>query len=252
MSNTLICIPARYGSTRFPGKPLVSILGKPMLWHVWQACVNALNETQVVIATDHSDIASTMRSYGAKVVLTDPDLPNGTQRCFAAWQTLAKDHPNISYVINVQGDEPALDSEHLTRFIREGLALGTPIFTPRVAMENEPDMWLSPHVVKVVSDLQNRALYFSRSPIPAQTKRPHPSLWYRHLGIYGFHAEIIPTLLDVPATPLSESEQLEQLTWLEMGMSIGLVTLPPSGPAVDVPEDVEKVEKWLQMNLFNQ
>lgn len=248
MSNTIICIPARFGSTRFPGKPLVSILGKPMLWHVWHACIQVVEQAQVIIATDHPTIADTMTSYGAKVVMTDAHLPNGTLRCFSAWQSIQKDYPHITSLINVQGDEPALDPNHLKQFIREGTALNTPVFTPRVKMQGENDLWQSPHVVKVVADEKNHALYFSRSPIPAQ-ERSNQHLWYRHLGLYGFQIQDIPSLEACPLGVLAATEQLEQLSWLEAGFSIGLVSLPPSGPAVDVPEDVRAVEQWMSRTL---
>jgi 3-deoxy-manno-octulosonate cytidylyltransferase (CMP-KDO synthetase) len=222
-----------------------------MLWHVWQACITALDQAHVLIATDHPVIADTMRAYGAKVVLTDANLPNGTQRCFAAWQSVSAQCPNVAHLINVQGDEPALNPEHLQQFIAEGQKLNTSIFTPRVKMQGQQELWQSPHVVKVVADHHHHALYFSRSPIPAQEISANSLEWHRHLGLYGFQISLLPRLMEMSSNGLSQLEQLEQLSWLEAGIPIGLVTLPPSGPAVDIPEDVMAVETWMKAQKTN-
>ncbi len=231
-------IPARYGSTRFPGKLLVKILGKPMIQWVLEGALESRHLDKVVLATDHEGIAAVARRLGVQVVMTPPDLPSGTDRVYHA---VKEEPPDL--VVNIQGDEPLIRGHHVDAVVR--LLQDPPPTQMATLVYPNPDPE-GPDRVKVVMDLQGFALYFSRSPIPYhRTQDPYPSYWI-HIGIYGYRWEALTRLVTTPPTPLETIEGLEQLRALQMQMKIKVgVTEDPCIP-VDRPEDVMRVEQRLR------
>jgi 3-deoxy-manno-octulosonate cytidylyltransferase (CMP-KDO synthetase) len=246
-------IPARYGSTRLPGKPLSDIHGKPMIQWVHERVRNARSVDRIVVATDDERIASTVRGFGGEAVLTARDHPTGTDRLAEAARTL-----EASIVVNVQGDEPMLDPRGIdaaVNALRAGPAV--PMSTLSLALRDVDEM-LAPTVVKVVTDSEGNALYFSRSPIPHVRQNPSADarasaaaaiatgLARKHVGVYAFRREALERFASLPATALEEAEGLEQLRALYHGMKIRVVPKEgESGVAVDTPDDLERVRALL-------
>src|SRR5437762_7322474 len=241
MSRNVVIIPARWGSTPFPGKPLHEIAGKPLLRHVWERCRSARKIESTIIATDDMRIAEAAFAWGAEVALTSPKHHSGTDRI----AEVAKRTKDFSLIINVQGDEPLVDSQLLNRIVsalqqnRE-----IPIVTAAHPFENSRDA-LSPHQVKVVIDLAGNALYFSRAPIPP-TKSSGPSLFLRHQGIYGFRRAMLLQFVKWKPTPLAQAESLEQLRALENGVRVNVLVTKHGSPGVDTPADAEAVAASLR------
>ncbi len=243
-------IPARWASTRFPGKPLFPILGKPLIQHVWQRCLRAKSLSQVIIATDDMRIAEAAFDFGAEVSLTSPKHPSGTDRVA---QVAAK-LPHSRHIINVQGDEPALEPrliDQLVQALRREPALT--MVTAASSFDAAADV-LSPHNVKVVTTLDGKALYFSRSVIPFARDNSKLStfnapplssqpLW--HIGIYGYRRDFLMQFVRWKPTPLERCEKLEQLRALEHGASIQVIRTRHRAFGVDTPEDVPRVEASL-------
>jgi len=235
ISKAVGIIPARWDSTRFPGKPLHPIAGKPLLEHVWDRCIRAKNLDLVVIATDDMRIASAAFDWGAEVALTSPKHRTG---------------------INIQGDEPLIDP-HLIDKLVDNLRAGSkaPIVTAAHPFENPADA-LSPHQVKVVVDLRGNALYFSRAPIGLSRSRlpsaergkrrseRRPSL-LRHQGIYGFQRDTLLQFVRWKPSPLERAESLEQLRALENGVRVHVLITATGSPGIDTPEDATALEQKL-------
>jgi 3-deoxy-manno-octulosonate cytidylyltransferase (CMP-KDO synthetase) len=238
---TVGVIPARFASTRFPGKPLAPIAGIPMIARVVERALAASKLDRVIVATDHDGIAQVARSAGATAVLTDPDLPSGTDRVAAAVRGLDVD---VDLVVNVQGDEPLLPPENIDSLVAAmGERPDVPMGTLRAALADESQI-ADPNVVKVVTRLDGTALYFSRSPVPY---RRGAGTVHRHIGLYAYRRDALLRLAALAPTPLEAAEGLEQLRALENGMTILAVPTALDSPAVDVPSDVEKVERLLQL-----
>ncbi len=240
-ARTLVAIPARWGSTRFPGKPLHLIAGKPLVQHVWERCQECKQIDDVIIATDDARIAEAAASFGAKTVLTDPDHPSGTDRIAEA----AKSFPDHRVVINVQGDEPLISPaliDELARSLRDDPAVK---MITAAAPIQDPAQISDPNIVKVIFDTHGDALYFSRSPLPYQR---NPDAWprsYRHLGIYGFQRSFLFQFVSWPPSRLEQTESLEQLRALENGTRIRVVLTDELSPGVDTPEQAAAIEKHL-------
>lgn len=238
---TLVAIPARWGSTRFPGKPLHLIAGKPLVQHVWERCQECKQIDDVIIATDDARIAEAAAYFGAKTVLTDPDHPSGTDRIAEA----ANSFPDHRVVINVQGDEPLISPaliDELARSLRDDPAVK---MITAAAPIQDPTQITDPNVVKVIFDTHGDALYFSRSPLPFQR---NPDAWprsYRHLGIYGFQRSFLFQFVAWPPSRLEQTESLEQLRALENGTRIRVVLTDELSPGVDTPEQAAAIEKHL-------
>ena len=237
-------IPARYASTRFPGKPLAMLLGKPMVQHVYERTRMAPSLTEVIVATDDKRIFGAVQSFGGVAVLTG-DHPTGTDRVFEAVQLRAKQASPPDYVLNVQGDEPMIDPNDLERLIqglvaRPEAVLGTLVH----ALKTEGEL-NDPNIVKAVLDHEGRALYFSRAPIPYPRGKAS-GLGWRHLGVYLFRREFLHTFARLPMTPLSEREQLEQLRALEHGYPIHCFPADTLGFGVDVPEQLQQMEALMR------
>ncbi|MBW1646197.1 MAG: 3-deoxy-manno-octulosonate cytidylyltransferase [Deltaproteobacteria bacterium] len=246
MSAVMIVIPARYASTRFPGKPLALLRGRPLLSWVLARCRQASGAARVLVATDDRRIMEAAREEGAAAEMTAAGHRSGTERL----AEVAARHPEISWFINVQGDEPEIDPELINRLIAELRRRDDPatIVTARCPLDSDEDFH-SPHVVKVVADLTGRALYFSRAPIPCErdgqrSDSPAASRW-QHLGIYGYHRSFLEKLAALPPGELERAEQLEQLRWLENGYRIQLLDAPKPSIGVDTPEELARLEeRW--------
>jgi 3-deoxy-manno-octulosonate cytidylyltransferase (CMP-KDO synthetase) len=235
-------IPARYGSTRLPGKPLLSIAGRPMIEHVYARASAARGLDRVVVLTDDERIARAVEAFGGRCEMTPADCASGTDRI--AWATRhGGGLTDASAVVNIQGDEPLIDPEAVSRLalhLREHP--GDPVVTLAAeALAEEID---NPNAVKVVLDLAGYALYFSRAPIPwpRQASEARP---LKHLGIYGYQRAALLRLAELPPTPLERSESLEQLRALENGIAIRVLRAERGSPGVDTRDDLDRVERLL-------
>ena len=237
----VVVIPARYGSTRLPGKPLADLGGKPLIEHVWRRASESRLASRVVVATDDERIRAAMPA-GADVVMTRADHPSGSDRIAEVAANL-----DCGIVVNVQGDLPLLDPtlvDDLIEMLRKDPVLG--LATVAVPIESETEL-ANPSVVKVVCDAAGRALYFSRAPIPFDRARPgaHAGA-YRHVGIYAYRRETLLRFAAMKPTPLEQTESLEQLRALENGIGIGVVRRAHGVPIeVDTPEDLAAIRKHL-------
>lgn len=243
MSNSKIVgiIPARWGSTRFPGKPLHLIAGKPLVQHVWERCQETRLLDSALIATDDERIAEACESFGAQVAMTRPDHPSGTDRIAEA----ASACPDATHVINVQGDEPLISPELIDQ-LAAALAENSKISmitaaNPLKGLKDREDS----NIVKVVLNTNGDALYFSRSRIPFE-RSPAPddhsaTPYFRHKGIYGFTREFLLQFVRWEPSPLERAEQLEQLRALENGTSIRVIITDDESIGVDTPEQASAV-----------
>jgi len=248
MSKAVGIIPARWGSTRFPGKALHSIAGKPLLRHVWERCRRAKALDRLVIATDDFRIAEAAFAWGAEVAMTSPNHASGTDRI----AEVARKLKQFPHIINIQGDEPLVDPKLIDRLVRE-LQRDTKLemITAAHAFE-DPEDAASLHQVKVVLDQEGYALYFSRAAIPASKsgglkplskKRAVPYL--RHQGIYGYTRDLLLRFVRWKISPLERLESLEQLRALENGVRIQVVMTGSGSPGVDTPADARAVAALL-------
>ncbi len=253
---TLAVLPSRYAASRFPGKPLALIGGRPMIRWVWEAARQAEGVDRVVVATDDERIRSTVEGFGGEAILTDPALPSGTDRVAATLDRLGEP---FDLVLNIQGDEPAMHPATLAAVValmkaRPELPMGT----AACAFQSVDELF-NPNIVKVVTDRHQRALYFSRSPIPyvrtdgrsdldfrAWLTPEHLAHFKRHLGIYAYRPEALRAFTQLPPHPLERLEMLEQLRALAAGMPIGVAETPHVSLGVDKPEDVGPVEALLK------
>ena len=236
-----IVIPARYGSTRFPGKPLVEIAGRSLIRRVYERAQLSKRASVVYVATDDDRIADHVRSFGGKVVQPEGNYESGTDRIAAATALIEKaESLEFAQIVNVQGDEPLIDMTSVDGVIdilqREPVEMATlacPITTD--------EEYLSRDVVKVVTDLRGDALYFSRAAIPHGGR----TIARRHVGLYGFQTGALRRFASLPRTELEIAESLEQLRALQNGMRIRVLATPKPHLGVDRPEDVQRVEQEL-------
>ena len=239
----LVVIPARYGSTRFPGKPLALLHGKPVIQHVYEQAAKARSADDVVVATDDERIMAAVTRFDGHAVMTSPSARSGTDRVAEA----ARARP-AEVVINVQGDEPLVHAEmvdQLAECLTRHQAI--PMASLMVALRQDTDA-NNPNVVKVVTDRDGFALYFSRAAIPFRRGTPAEKAgprFYKHLGIYGYQRHFLLQFPSLPPTPLEQLEQLEQLRALEHGYRIKLLETVHDTIGVDTPEDLKRVEQLL-------
>lgn len=234
-----IVIPARYASSRLPGKPLLKATGKYLIQHVYERACESDRADEVVVATDDSRIVAAVESFGGRVVLTRKDHPSGTDRVAEVARHLKAD-----VIVNLQGDEPLIDSASLD-LLPDLLAKDTEAELATLAVPiRSLEVYRSPNVVKVVCDRQGRAMYFSRSPIPhvrdGQPDLSRPQLFLQHLGLYAYRREALLQLAELPPDPLEEAEKLEQLRVLAMGWRIQVGVIAHAGRGVDTPEDYDQ------------
>ena len=233
-------IPARYASTRFPGKPLALIGDKTMIQRVYEQAVQSKLD-KVYVATDDQRILEHVTSFGGKAILTSPGHPSGTDRCCEA---LYKIDEGYEVVLNIQGDEPFINPSLLNQLVDCFADKETSIATPAKIIEHQKDIF-SPNVVKVVKDNNSTALYFSRSAIP-NIRNAAGDNWiehhsfYSHVGIYAFRSSVLKKLVQLPQHPLEIAESLEQLRWLANGYKIRIIETNYSNISVDTPEDLAK------------
>ncbi len=237
-------IPARWASSRFPGKPLADLNGRPVILRVWDKCVQA-GLSRVIIATDDERIRSRCEAEGALVMMTDPELPSGTDRCAAIAQ-----HQPESFVINIQGDEPFIDPGAIQQLADLLISHPEHPIGTLARPESDPEVLASPHVVKVIRDQNGKAIYFSRAWIPFQRDRA-PSTWpdhyayLTHIGLYGFQKSTLLELARLPQSSLESAEQLEQLRWLAAGYAISLGVTNYRSLGIDTPEDLERARSLM-------
>jgi 3-deoxy-manno-octulosonate cytidylyltransferase (CMP-KDO synthetase) len=239
--NIAAIIPARYHSTRFEGKPVVKIKGVPMIERVYRQVEAAgkFPSAHIMVATDDLRIASVVDAFGGNVVMTSPRCSSGSQRL---WEVL--ENRDFDAVINIQGDEPIIPGELVAALYDELSSCIYEVVTPAYYSNSYED-YLSRHVVKVVVDRCFRALYFSRSPIPFMEKKNFNG-FHHHIGMYGYLKDSLKRFINLPSSPLETTEKLEQLRFLENGIDIKVIPSQYQSVGVDVPEDVEKVERILE------
>jgi 3-deoxy-manno-octulosonate cytidylyltransferase (CMP-KDO synthetase) len=233
-------IPARYESSRFPGKPLVDIKGKTMIQRVVERAKQSKYLSDVVVATDDARIYDHVISLGAKAVMTTSDHPSGTDRCFEA---LTKLNQTYKYIINIQGDEPMLEPEQIDELAKV-LLDGEVELATQIATVEDTETLFNEGEVKVVLNDRGEALYFSRSVIPYIKNMPkeewhlHHPFW-RHVGMYAYRADVLEKLTKLPLASLEKAESLEQLRWLQAGFTIQCVPTKYNSYCVDTPEDLK-------------
>lgn len=241
-THVLAVIPARHASIRFPGKPLANIAGRPMIQHVFERVRQAKKVSRVVVATEDDRIKKAVEAFGGEAIITRPDHRTGTDRVAEV-----ATHIEAEIYVNVQGDEPLIDPGTVDSLVESMLENEeTKIGTPCAAIELPKDV-MDPNIVKVVRDFDGNALYFSRAPIPwvrdtNATTAPH---FWKHLGLYAFRRDALLEFPTLPPGELEAIEQLEQLRWLENGFHIGVVETDYDAVSVDVPSDVDRVEKLI-------
>lgn len=236
-------IPARWGSTRFPGKPLHLIAGKALVQHVWDRCLECRNLAHLTVATDDDRIADAVREFGGHVTMTNPDHPSGTDRA----AEVAEAFPEMSHIINIQGDEPLIDTGLIDRLASDLLAQpGLPMITAANPISPGDPVLEDPNVVKVTIDSNGNALYFSRSLIPHPRNTPDELMYFRHKGIYGFRRDFLFDFVGWEPSLLERTEGLEQLRALENGGRIRVVLTDDESPGVDTPEQAAILDQQLR------
>ncbi|KAI5571575.1 hypothetical protein POPTR_011G120100v4 [Populus trichocarpa] len=237
-------IPARYASSRFEGKPLVNILGKPMIQRTWERAKLATTLDHIVVATDDEKIAECCRGFGADVVMTSESCRNGTERCNEALQKLDKKY---DVVVNIQGDEPLIEPEIIDGIVKSLQAAPDAVFSTAVT-SLKPEDAFDPNRVKCVVDNQGYAIYFSRGLIPYnKSGKVNPQFPYLlHLGIQSYDAKFLKIYPELQPTPLQLEEDLEQLKVLENGYKMKVIKVDHEAHGVDIPEDVEKIETLMR------
>jgi 3-deoxy-manno-octulosonate cytidylyltransferase (CMP-KDO synthetase) len=236
-------IPARYASTRYPGKPLVDLGGKPMIQRTYEQVATVKGWDQIIIATDDERIFKVAKSFGATAMMTSMSHVSGTDRCA---EVLANLGDGIDYIVNIQGDEPYIEPQQLIE-ITNAMDSNAPILT-LVKQITTIDTLFNPNCPKVVLDNKNQALYFSRHAIPYMRGLPQEDWlthhrYFKHIGLYAYRSDILLSISKLPASDLETSEALEQLRWLQNGFPIQAVETQYETMGIDSPEDLEKIKK---------
>jgi len=244
MMKVVAVVPARYGSTRLPAKPLADILGRPMIQWVYEGAKQSKLCSKVVVATDDERVASVVRGFGGEVVMTSPDIQSGTDRMAAVAREVEGE-----IFVNVQGDEPLIEGAVMDRAIQAVIDRKFDLTSLRVPLKSAEDL-RNKNVVKVIVDDSDRALYFSRYPIPYSRVEPEqakpPFLCSQHVGIYVYRRETLLKVSGLPATDLERAESLEQLRAMKAGIVIGVFEADFDSVGVDTAEDLEKVRRILE------
>ena len=237
-------IPARFASTRFPGKPLVDIQGKSMIQRVYEQCLLSKSLSAIMIATDDVRIFDHVESFGGKAFMTSPEHQSGTDRCAEIIESYTSD--TWDAVINIQGDEPYIHPEQIDLLCEVLVEQKAPIAT-LVKKISSPDELFNHNNVKVVLNNKMDAIYFSRSPIPYNRNYPEQewlknSVYYKHIGIYGYQVDILKKISKLDKTNLEVTESLEQLRWIENGYMIKAAITSLESIAIDTPSDLLKIK----------
>lgn len=238
-------IPARFASSRFPGKPLADIGGKSMIQRVYEQAQKAKSLSKVVVATDDSRIFDHIIGFGGEAYMTAENHPSGTDRCFEALQK-AGGSSKYDYIINIQGDEPFIDPETIEQMAKL-LDFKTEIATA-VKKINDYETLFDPNVVKAVLTMRKQCLYFSRQTVP-YVRGHEPETWlehadfYKHIGLYAYRNDVLEQISHLPPSPLENTEKLEQLRWLGYGYKIYATITNYESIGIDTPEDLEKLNK---------
>jgi 3-deoxy-manno-octulosonate cytidylyltransferase (CMP-KDO synthetase) len=240
-------IPARYASTRFPAKPLIDIGGKSMIQRVYEQAKKNKGLAKVIVATDHVAICDHVIGFGGDVCMTSENHTSGTDRCFEALQ---KQKETFDYVINIQGDEPFISPEQIDLLI--SLLNGkTELATLKRRIETTEELF-NPNVVKVITQQNKDAIYFSRATLPnirnaEQSDWLKKNTYYKHIGLYAYRTDILQQITKLPVSPLEKAESLEQLRWLENGFKIKVAETPLETISIDTPEDLQKALLFLKL-----
>lgn len=237
--NAVAVIPARYGSTRLPGKALADVCGKPLVQRVYERVALARRVGRTIVATDDARIFDAVRAFGGEAVMTSPDHRSGTDRVAEA-----AGFTGGGIIVNVQGDEPLIEPSVIDDVIEKVLGDGGIVCSTAASPIRDEGMWLDPNAVKVVMDGRGRALYFSRSPLPCYRDGGFGGA-YLHAGIYCFRRDFLMRYAALEQTPLERAEKLEQLRILEHGYEIGVVITDHASIGVDTPDDLEMVRKLI-------
>ena len=248
MSTILGIIPARYASSRFPGKPLIDILGKSMIQRVYEQAKKSTYLSDVVVATDDERIYKHVESFGGKAVYTKAEHPSGTDRCFEALQQVKG---KFDYVINIQGDEPFIDPTQIDLLcnVCDGK---TELATLMIPVDSH-DVLFDIGEVKITLNKNNEALYFSRMVIPYIKGKPESEwhkyhAYFRHVGMYAYRKDILEAVTKLEPSSLENAESLEQLRWLENGFKVKCALTTFDSHCIDTPEDIEKVIRLMKIN----
>jgi 3-deoxy-manno-octulosonate cytidylyltransferase (CMP-KDO synthetase) len=246
---TIAIIPARFGSQRLPGKPLLDICGKPMIRHVVERTRQAKLVDEVVVATDDTRVLDAVHAFGGRAIMTPPELPSGSDRI----AFVARSMPEADRIVNVQGDEPLIVPDMIDEAIAPLVADATIVAGTVVRRIESPEELLSPSVVKAVLDREGYCLYFSRSTIPCVRDLPVAEwlglgVHYKHIGLYVFSREFLMRYTELPATKLESLEKLEQLRILEAGYRIKAVVTTHNSISVDTAEDLDRVLNLMRGN----
>ena len=251
MMKAIGIIPARFASTRFPGKALAPILGKSLIQRTFEKASACKALSKVVVATDDELILKHVQDFGGEAVMTSVNCLNGTERIFEVIENHSE-YADYDVVVNIQGDEPCLDPDIISKMLEklrnDSKAV---VATPITRIHHEEDI-ANPSVVKCVKGMNDQALYFSRSPIPhlAKNSQLKTTDYYRHVGLYAYRKDFLKIYKSLANTPLQMAEELEQLKILEHGYQIAVVLVAHSGFDVNDPADIQKVENYLcQQNL---
>ena len=236
-------IPARYASSRYPGKPLVDIGGKPMIQRTYERVASVSGWDRIIVATDDTRIFDVANAFGAEVMMTREDHVSGTDRCAEVLENVSE---KVDYVVNIQGDEPFIEPDQLIE-ITNAFRSNAPIYT-LVKQITTIDTLFNPNSPKVVLDADQQALYFSRHAIPYMRGLPQEDWlsqhrYFKHIGLYAYRSDILPKLNQLPSSDLERAESLEQLRWLQHGFQIQTVETQFETIGIDSPEDLEKIKK---------
>lgn len=239
-------IPARYASTRFPGKPLALIKGKPMIQRVYEQALKSKLDA-VVVATDDVRIADAVMDFGGQYVMTSPNHRSGTDRCCEALDLLKTKY---DAVVNIQGDEPFIDPKQIDLLVDLIVRDDTPLASLAKRIDDADELF-SPNAVKVVVNQEGNALYFSRNPIPFMRNVDRDEWlakgrFYKHIGIYAYKADVLHQVAHMEPSALEQAESLEQLRWLENGLAIRMALSDAENISIDTPDDLHRAEQYAQ------
>ena len=239
-------IPARYASTRFPGKPLALIKGKPMIQRVYEQALKSKLDA-VVIATDDVRIADAVMDFGGQYVMTSPNHRSGTDRCCEALDLLKTKY---DAVVNIQGDEPFIDPKQIDLLVDLIVRDDTPLASLAKRIDDADELF-SPNAVKVVVNQEGNAMYFSRNPIPFMRNVDRDEWlakgrFYKHIGIYAYKADVLRQVARMEPSTLEQAESLEQLRWLENGLAIRMALSDAENISIDTPDDLHRAEQYAQ------